>query len=200
MRAPGGTIAAPSSSIGPGRRHRSHAPMRRPVSLRRLAPNLALLTTLAACGGGGDPVEPPPPPAPTPSALAAATGGTPQTTTVGTAVAAAPSVRVTSSAGQPVSGVAVAFAVTAGGGTLGATSATRNADGVASAGSWTLGTTAGANAVRATVGSLTPVTFEATGQPGPAARVEAVGAGQSAAVATAVPTAPGVKVVDAHGN
>src|SRR5687768_9024554 len=117
-------------ALGRVRRHPSHAPMRRPVSLRRLAPSLALLTTVAACGGGGDPVDPPPPPAPTPSALVAAAGGTPQTATVGTAVAAVPSVRVTSSAGQPVSGVAVAFAVTAGGGTLGAASATTNADGI----------------------------------------------------------------------
>ena len=48
-------------------------------------------------------------------------------------------------------------------GSLGATAATTDAQGIASAASWTLGTTAGANAVRATVGSLAPVTFAATG-------------------------------------
>src|SRR5690606_5864135 len=117
------------------------------------------------------------------------------------AVAAAPAVRVTSSGGQPVSGVAVAFAVTAGGGTLGATAATTDAQGIASAASWTLGTTAGANAVRATVGSLAPVTFAATGAPGAVASLAvAGGGGQQGWTEESLPQPIVVKAADAHGN
>lgn len=176
--------------------------MRGLASLRSLAPRLLLIASIAGCGGGGDPVEPPPPPPPpTASAVAASSGAAAQTATVGTAVAAAPAVRVTSSAGQPMSGVAVAFAVTAGGGTLGATAATTNAQGIASAGSWTLGTTAGANAVRATVGSLTPVTFEATGTAGAVASLALVsGGGQDGWTEEALAQPIVVKAADAHGN
>jgi hypothetical protein len=90
-----------------------------------------------------------------------AVSATTQTAPAGTAVAQAPTVRVNSTAGQPLAGVPVTFAVTAGGGTLGQTTVTTNAQGNASAGSWTLGA-AGVNTVTATVAGLPAVTFTAT--------------------------------------
>ncbi len=72
-------------------------------------------------------------------------------------------VTVKDAAGLPVFGVSVAFAVTAGGGSVSAAAATTNASGQASV-KLTLGRTAGANTVNATVAGLTgsPVTFTAT--------------------------------------
>ena len=142
----------------------------RPASHRHLrrAPWLALLAVLA-CGGGDSPTDngggnPPP----TASHIAPVAGASSQTALVGTAVAVAPAVRVTSADGRPVPGVTVAFAVTAGGGQLGATSAQTNADGVASAGSWTLGTTAGEQTMKATAGSLSTELTATAVDPGPA--------------------------------
>jgi hypothetical protein len=77
----------------------------------------------------------------------------------------APFVVVVSDAnGIPVSGATVTFAVTAGGGSLSATTVTTNAQGQAST-TLKLGPNAGANTVTATSGSLSgsPVTFTATG-------------------------------------
>ncbi|MFL5580803.1 MAG: beta strand repeat-containing protein [Gemmatimonadaceae bacterium] len=124
-----------------------------------------------------------------------------QTTTVGTMVAVAPAVRVTDAHANPVSGVTVTFAVTGGGGSLAGSPATTNASGVATVASWTLGTTAGANALTASAASLPNVTFGATGTPGPPAAIAiAAGDAQSAQVGSAVATAPAVRVRDAFGN
>jgi hypothetical protein len=98
----------------------------------------------------------------TPSTVTA-TSPTTQTAQVGTAVATPPAVRVNDQTGQPVAGVAVTFAVTAGGGTLVGANATTNAQGIATVTSWTLGAVAGQNTVTATVAGLAPVTFNATG-------------------------------------
>ena len=64
--------------------------------------------------------------------------------------------------GNPLAGAQVDFAVTAGGGTLSATTATTDADGRAAT-TLTLGRTPGTTTVRATVADLEPVTFTATG-------------------------------------
>ena len=64
--------------------------------------------------------------------------------------------------GNPLAGAQVDFAVTAGGGTLSATTATTDADG-RTATTLTLGRTPGTTTVRATVADLEPVTFTATG-------------------------------------
>ncbi len=94
--------------------------------------------------------------------------GNNQTVTVNTPVVTAPSVIVKDVNGNGVSGVAVTFAVASGGGSItGAVQAT-NASGIATVGSWTLGTVAGANTLRATATGLngSPVTFSATGTAG----------------------------------
>jgi hypothetical protein len=64
---------------------------------------------------------------------------------------------------NPVPGVTVSFAVASGGGSLSGAAPLTNASGIATLGSWTLGTTAGSNTLTATVSGLPPVTFTATG-------------------------------------
>jgi len=96
---------------------------------------------------------------------------TSQTAPAGSAVASPPSVAVRTPQGHGVSGLPVAFAVTQGGGSLTGASATTDATGVATVGSWTLGAMPGSNALAATgtaphagsgiLGS--PLAFTATG-------------------------------------
>jgi hypothetical protein len=129
--------------------------------------------------------------------------GNNQSATVGTAVATAPSVIVRDENGNPVEGVSVTFAVATGGGSATGLTATTGADGIATVGSWTLGTTAGSNTLTATSDTLTgsPVTFTATGTAGPAAQIAIDdGNNQSATVGTAVAIAPSVIVKDANDN
>jgi adhesin/invasin len=91
---------------------------------------------------------------------------------VGTAVPTPPAVIVRDAGGTPVAGVGVTFAIASGGGSVTGGSATTGANGVAMVGGWMLGDAAGANTLTATVGaqnvSGNPVTFTATGTPGPA--------------------------------
>ncbi|HEU0300428.1 MAG TPA: leishmanolysin-related zinc metalloendopeptidase, partial [Longimicrobium sp.] len=92
-------------------------------------------------------------------------GGNNQAAMVGTAVPTAPSVLVVDGSGNPMAGQTVTFTVTAGGGSLGSVTATTSASGVASAGSWVLGPTAGPNTLTASVAGLAaaPVSFRGTG-------------------------------------
>jgi adhesin/invasin len=132
-----------------------------------------------------------------------ANGGNDQTAMAGSSVTTGPSVKVTDANGNPLSGFTVTFAVTGGGGSVTGGSAVTNANGVATVGSWVMGTAAGPNTLAATAGSLqgSPVTFTATAVAAtPAAIVIVAGDGQSAAAGSAVPTAPAVKVSDAFGN
>ena len=107
-----------------------------------------------------------------PASQIALKAGNDQSATVGTAVASAPSVIVSDAHNNPVSGVSVSFAVTGGGGSTTDASATTDASGIATVGSWTLGTSAGANTLTATSTGLdgSPVTFTATGLAGPASQ------------------------------
>jgi hypothetical protein len=122
---------------------------------RALAP-VVLVAMAAACGDGGTA-------APVATALVAASPTT-LTGVAATAVTEVPSVRVTDQSGQPMAGVAVTFQVLSGGGSVTGGSATTNASGVATVGSWTLGATPGANTMSATAAGLTPVVFTATAQ------------------------------------
>ena len=128
-------------------------------------------------------------------------GAAPQTAQVNTAVPDAPAVKVLDQNGESIGGVRVSFAVAQGGGSVGVATATTNGQGVASSGSWTLGTTAGANALTATVQGLAPLSFQATGTPGNAAAVAFVGGGgQQARVGQEVADRPSVRVTDAFQN
>jgi adhesin/invasin len=128
-----------------------------------------------------------------------------QTATVNTAVATALSVLVQDVSNNPAPNIPVTFAVTLGGGSVtAATSVLTDGSGIATVGSWTLGQTAGANEVNASVDS-DPAThfvlFGATGTAG-AATTMAVSAGdnQSTGVGTAVAVAPAVLVQDQFNN
>jgi hypothetical protein len=103
--------------------------------------------------------------------------------------------------GAPMAGVTVTFAVVTGGGSLGQTTATTNATGDASSGSWTLGSTAGVQSVIAMAGfGLTGVGFTATAQARVATTVVAASAvTQSATAGAAVPEPPAVIVRDQTG-
>jgi adhesin/invasin len=100
-----------------------------------------------------------------------------------------PAVIVRDAGGTPVASVAVTFAVTSGGGSVTGASASTGTDGIATVGSWTLGTSTGANTLQATVGaegvSGNPVTFSATATAGPAsADKSSVSAAPSSIVAS----------------
>jgi len=84
---------------------------------------------------------------------------------VGTQVAVQPAVRVTNDGGGPVAGIQVTFAVTSGGGSVDGATQTTNADGIARAGGWTLGSAPGTNTLEARSGTLegSPVVFTAEG-------------------------------------
>lgn len=134
------------------------------------------------------------------------TAGDGQTATVGSPVATAPVVKVTDAGGNPVAGVAVTFAVTAGGGSVNPTTpVSTDATGIAAATSWTLGLAAGANALTASIPGAgiagNPATFTATGTPGDAGKL-AVALQPSASAQSGVLFAqqPQVQVQDAKGN
>lgn len=138
-------------------------------------------------------------------AIVAVNGGDNQTAAAGATVATAPSVIVRDRFNNPVNGVTVFFSVVAGGGEVSAAGATTNSQGIATAGSWRLGPSAGANRLSALVlasgVTANPVTFTATATAGAAASVVATGnTAINAAVGTLVSPVPGVRVLDAGGN
>ncbi len=112
-------------------------------------------------------------------------------------------VKVTDSAGAAVSGIAVVFTVTAGGGTLSTASVATDAQGLAST-SLTLGPTAGANTVTATAGSFTSssITFSAIGTAAAATATNLAlssGNAQSGSVSTPLTNPFVVKATSATG-
>jgi hypothetical protein len=84
-----------------------------------------------------------------------------QSDAVGQPVDVAPAVLVLNQRGDPLPNVDVDFAVSAGGGSVTGAAATTDASGIATVGSWTLGTE-GAQSLTATVTGLDPVVFGAT--------------------------------------
>jgi hypothetical protein len=92
--------------------------------------------------------------------------GDAQSAAAGANVAIAPAVKVTDQFDNPLANVAVIFNVASGGGTVTGGIANTNASGIATVGSWKLGTTVGPNTLTATAGSLPAVTFSATATAG----------------------------------
>jgi len=124
-----------------------------------------------------------------------------QSATVGTAVATPPAVKITDAANNPVPGVPVTFTPVAGSGSVTGGSATTDASGVATVGSWTLGTAAGLDSLVASSPGLTSVTFTATATAGaPTNMVKSAGDAQTDTAGSAVATAPEVTVTDANTN
>ena len=137
---------------------------------------------------------------PGPVASISFTAGTGQSATVNTNVATPPAVTVKDSFGNNASGAGVVFSVTAGGGSITGASATANGGGVATVGSWKLGTAAGTNTLKAVANGLS-TTVNAAGIPGaPATITVASGNNQTATVNTNVASAPQVSVKDSFGN
>jgi hypothetical protein len=139
---------------------------------------------------------------PAPPAQIVPVGGNNQGAVVGTTVTDSIVVLVRDAFGNPVSGVSVSFAVTAGGGTVSPVSRPTAANGRAAA-SWTLGVVPGVNTVSVTAAGLAQasIVFTATGIVGaPDSIVPIAGSNQSATVGTMVSVAPAVRVVDRYGN
>jgi alpha-tubulin suppressor-like RCC1 family protein len=133
-------------------------------------------------------------------ATVVATTATAQNGTAGLAVGARPTVLVSDASTNPVPGVSVTFAMTVGGGTVTGASATTNASGLATVGSWTLGQVAGPNALTASVAGIAAVPFTASGNPGLPSDLVIINmpaAGQSGVVLS---PAPAVQLTDAFGN
>ena len=109
---------------------------------------------------------------PPPVGSIAPSSPTTQSAPVGTEVPSLPSVTVEDTNQAPLAGVTVAFAVTAGGGTVTGASQVTDASGKATVGEWVLGPSAGTNMLTASVAGAgvpgNPVTFTATGTGGPA--------------------------------
>lgn len=161
-------------------------PLSRPGALVPLA-----FALLAACGGdkGSDPIVP---------SVLEKTAGDQGTGTVGQPTTA-PALRVTDERGRPVSGIVVNFA--ANGGSIGAAVDTTDAQGVATAGSWTLGTVAGTQTVTASSPSVAgaTATFTVTANPGAPTRLAFVSQVANANDGTPF-TPPAVDILDAFGN
>jgi hypothetical protein len=91
-------------------------------------------------------------------------GGDNQAAMAGSAVPTAPSVLVRDLSNAPLAGVPVTFTVTSGGGYLTGATAVTNASGIATLGSWVLGSPAALNTMIATAaGAATPASFGAAG-------------------------------------
>ena len=128
------------------------------------------------------------------------TAGDLQTATVATAVSVPPSVLVKDAAANPVPGATVTFAIASGGGSATAISATTNAAGVATVGSWTLGNSAGANTLTASAGAVS-ATFSATGVAGNGTVLSlATAPSSSTPSGVALTTPPAIQLRDALGN
>jgi hypothetical protein len=93
------------------------------------------------------------------AASLAKNAGDNQNAAAGSVVPIPPSVLVKDANGNPKSEVSVTFAVVSGGGSITGATAVTNAAGVATVGSWTLGSSAGVNSLSASVTGLPSVTF-----------------------------------------
>ena len=123
-----------------------------------------------------------------------------QVGTVASAVGVAPSVRVKDASGNGLAGVQVVFAVATGGGVATGTTVTTNASGIATVGSWTLGTAAGPNSLSVSAGTLHS-TFSATAAAGARSALTFTTATSGVAASNAtLGTQPVVQLRDAFGN
>jgi adhesin/invasin len=125
--------------------------------------------------------------------------GNGQTALAGTAPPVPPSVLVRDTANNALPGVAVSFAATLGGGSVGDPAPLTDANGIAAA-LWTLGTP-GANELTASLAGLPDVVFQATGTVGPADTVVIV-SGNAQSDTAGLPLAQPlvVEVRDSVGN
>jgi VCBS repeat-containing protein len=128
-----------------------------------------------------------------------------QSAAAGTAVATAPTVKVTDAGGNPVKDVLVVFAITGGDGTVQpATPVPTDAGGVAAVSTWTLGNDPGNNLLTASISGTgvtgNPAVFTATGQVGTANKLVFVTQPSNVNINSAIAPPVAVQVQDAAGN
>src|SRR5882724_190330 len=127
--------------------------------------------------------------------------GDSQTTARITHVPIAPAVLVKDQYDNPVPGASVTFTVLDGGGSVTGTPAVSAASGIATVGSWTLGSALGVNHLVASASGANTITFTATATLGAGARmVVHAGNNQTTPAGTAVAVPPAVRITDASGN
>ncbi len=192
--APGATPLILSSSItGVPPTLNSSAPVSIPLLNGTNQPSGITATSVTITGGGGGG-------GPGPAATISIVSGNNQTGTVGQPLANPFVVKVTDSNNNSVPGVSVTFTVTSGGGRLSNIASTTDSQGQAST-TFILGPNPGANTVTATVGSVTPVTFTATGNTAKPTTISLV-SGNNQAGTAGVPLASPfiVQVTDANNK
>ncbi|HEX2718230.1 MAG TPA: Ig-like domain-containing protein [Gemmatimonadaceae bacterium] len=111
-----------------------------------------------------------------------------------------PAVVVKDKNGKPMANQTVTFAIAAGNGSVTGASVVTGRDGIATVGSWTLGTTAGDQKLSATTGSLPAVIFTVSAKAAAAAQLSAVNDGQQSNAGSALANPVGVLVKDSYGN
>jgi hypothetical protein len=160
----------------------------------------ACVITLLLVGCGSDPQQPDEPGNPAVTLHMEAQSSTSLTGTVGTPVDSAPVVRVTTLDGQPAPGREVRFSA-AGGGKINVAIQRTDTKGLASPGTWTLGTTVTPQTLTAHVDGAADLVFTAVAEAGPVATMDLVaGNKQTGAVGAPLPSPLRVKLADRYGN
>lgn len=121
--------------------------------------------------------------------------------TVATTVLTPPAVILRDQYANPIAGIPVEFAVRSGGGTATGTTMVTNQHGVATVGSWTLGTGSGVQALGASVASLPELLLPVTALAGPAEVLRLVSGSEGITqVGRPLSAAPRVSAHDAYAN
>lgn len=155
----------------------------------------AACVALAATGCEEDPAALDPT---KPVAVVVASGNS-QTGRIGAQLPRDPRVLVIGQTGLPVPNVPVQFEADPGSGAVTVSAAVTDAQGIASAGPWTLGDAPGEHRVAATAADLAPAVFTATATDVPALLEVVAGADQEAEVGAEVQVPPAVRVLNAAG-
>lgn len=126
-----------------------------------------------------------------------------QSALVGALVPVSPSVRIVDAFGNGVPGVSVVFSSGVGGGVVTGATATTDANGSATVGSWRLGTVPGANVLTATAAAVSltrSITATATSTAVAGSMTATNGSNQAAMAGATLPVAPSVLLRDGAGN
>ncbi len=110
-----------------------------------------------------------------------------------------PAIQVVDAYGNPIAGVSVMFTVTAGGGSVSTPATTTNDSGVAQAGAWRLGPTAGDNRLTASIAGGGQFVFTATALTGAPTMVATSATSQSGFLSFPVTAVPRVRVTGVGG-
>lgn len=163
--------------------------------MRRIVSSSLLLVAaaLAACGKSSSDVT-----STNAGSIVALAGDAQSDTVVGT-LHDSLVVKVLDQAGNPLPGAVVSWIAIQGGGSFNNSTLKTDAAGRAAV-TWVLGVTAGPQVARATVGTLTPVSFTATARPGAPAALAYSGDAQTAPAGTALAAPLLIRVNDKWGN